>query len=186
MEHLFTLIRYAIGLLAYRIWANIRAVSQSNIASYHISRTQSALIIIIESAALYLASLIIFFVLTVVNSIAQFIMLSLVSLSVFIYFIFSRGFKLLFVLVQLPTIIGITFTGLIIRISLKSTDLTNPVSSTSRHVVTIGGHSTRRDMTGSDFELSNRERGLSIHVDVDKFVDTNDASYHKPFELNAH
>lgn len=67
------------GLLAYKIWSNLRAVAQSNAAAYNVSRTQSALIIIIESAAVYLASLIVYFVLTVINSIAQFVVLSIVS-----------------------------------------------------------------------------------------------------------
>lgn len=75
---------------------------------------------------------------------------------------------------QLPGIIGVTFTGLIIRISLKSPNFTNSLSSNSRQVVTVGTSSRyRRDANLDEMELGSRGgRDIAVHVDVDRFVDT--------------
>jgi hypothetical protein len=71
--------RFVAGLIAHKIYTSLRTSAQSGLNSERNSVVWSALIAIIESAALYLASTITFLVLTAIHSYAQFIVLESVS-----------------------------------------------------------------------------------------------------------
>ncbi|KAK7037511.1 hypothetical protein VNI00_011003 [Paramarasmius palmivorus] len=138
------------GLIAYKmLWLRglLRGVSSAGGRSG--SSTRHALVIIIESAAVYLAAMTVYLVLTVIHSTA-----------------------VQAVILLIPSLIGATFAGIIIRISyglggsqgVSGGSSTSDSSGKSRHIRTIGG--THRLVNDSEVEMGgvNGHRPVQVYI----------------------
>jgi hypothetical protein len=143
------------GCIGFKLWMvgrSLRGVSGSRRAAG--SASYRALVIIVESAAVWTLSMVAFLIVYLSGSNGQYVILDFA-----------------------PSLIGINFSAIIIRISLGTSNFGNghPASSGSggpnsvqaRQVATIGG--SRRFVGTNDVELASRGTG-PVSVTVDKFV----------------